>query len=476
MFQKRKWTFLILLVLSVDVFASVRNAEVIYQRARGNRDSYLQIAEELIDSGFYYSSIPFVKEYLNLSKSKKTTKLKLDYILEKIVSYVGVKQFEILPHNILKNSSTPTMRFIRAKKYFRKGKYSLALKMLQSSISSSHPIHPFALQLEGSIYSIQGKHKLSMQAFDQCLSSARKRIFSTDNDYGKKQLEINEEYCKIGKARTYFAAKLYEKADAEYGEFPKNSHIWPEILLEEAWTSFYLKTYNRTLGKLVTYKAPLLDHYFKPEVYVLRSLSYFEMCLYDDATREIETFYKKYLAPSKWLKKYLKANGTRYKTYYEAAINYLNGNLRTSPILLTLLGDITKRTAYGELMDSYLRGRKEIDLVKELPEVKLKRVLVENLRTSLRIQRDLIGAYVRKALLSYYQNIYKTFEDMSYIKLEMLSHRKAKLYQFENDLDRSRGDINYLSRKGHQYFWSFNQEFWVDELGDYVFALKSECK
>ena len=470
-----RFLYVAVLFFIFDAYGSVRNAEVIYQRSKGNRNSYLQISEELINSKLYYSAIPFVKEYLSQSKGKSTN-LKLDYILEKIVSYVGVKQFEILPHSILKNSFTPTIRFIRAKKYFRKGQYSEALKILEKPIAYDHPIHPFALQLEGSIYSIQKNYKLAMQAFDQCLSSARKRIFSSDNKYGKKQLEINEEYCKLGKARTYFAAKLYEKADEEYGKFSKDSYIWPEILLEEAWTSFYLKTFNRTLGKLVTYKAPLLDHYFKPEVDVLRALAYFEMCLYVDATHVIETFYKKYLKPSKWLKSYLKANKTRYKTYYEVSVNYLNSNLRASPILLTLLGDITKRTAYDELMDSYLRGRREIDAVKELPRTKIKRVLVENLRSSLRIQRDLIGAYVRKALLSYYKKIYKTFEDMSYIKLEMLSYKKAKLYQFENDLYRSRGDINYLERQGHQYFWTFNQEFWVDELGDYVFALKPECK
>ena len=32
-----------------------------------------------------------------------------------------------------------------------------------------------------------------------------------------------------------------------------------------------------------------------------------------------------------------------------------------------------------------------------------------------------------------------------------------------------------VERNEKQYFWDFNGEFWADELGDYVFALKSEC-
>ena len=30
--------------------------------------------------------------------------------------------------------------------------------------------------------------------------------------------------------------------------------------------------------------------------------------------------------------------------------------------------------------------------------------------------------------------------------------------------------------RGRLYLWTFNGEFWADELGDYVFSLKSECK
>jgi hypothetical protein len=44
------------------------------------------------------------------------------------------------------------------------------------------------------------------------------------------------------------------------------------------------------------------------------------------------------------------------------------------------------------------------------------------------------------------------------------------------DSGRARGDVAYLRRTDKQYFWTFNGEFWADELGDYVFSLKSECK
>jgi hypothetical protein len=40
--------------------------------------------------------------------------------------------------------------------------------------------------------------------------------------------------------------------------------------------------------------------------------------------------------------------------------------------------------------------------------------------------------------------------------------------------DRTRGNV-IPSRRDDQYYWSFNGEFWNDELGDYVFGLESAC-
>ena len=109
----------------------------------------------------------------------------------------------------------------------------------------------------------------------------------------------------------------------------------------------------------------------------------------------------------------------------------------------------------------------------------MRAILNENLKEALGTQRNLIGSYIRGQLQLYAAQIVKAFEDMSYIKLEVLSKRKAELYEnvISRDGDsRARGNIAHLRRTDKQYFWTFNGEFWADELGDYVFSLKSECR
>jgi hypothetical protein len=65
---------------------------------------------------------------------------------------------------------------------------------------------------------------------------------------------------------------------------------------------------------------------------------------------------------------------------------------------------------------------------------------------------------------------------MAFIKLEMLKRAKDQLLFHKNaSTDRTRGNI-IPSRRDDQFYWSFNGEFWNDELGDYVFGLESRCK
>ena len=135
----------------------------------------------------------------------------------------------------------------------------------------------------------------------------------------------------------------------------------------------------------------------------------------------------------------------------------------------------TKDPAFLELYDNFHSGRKELQYVKRMRNKNFARVLNINLKESMILHRNLIGAYVRKSMHMMARQVDKTMQDMSYIKLEVIRFKKRELYQLANN-NRSRGDIVNLQRTDKQYFWDFNGEFWADELGDYVFTLKSECK
>ncbi|HUP56010.1 MAG TPA: hypothetical protein VM598_01060, partial [Bdellovibrionota bacterium] len=76
----------------------------------------------------------------------------------------------------------------------------------------------------------------------------------------------------------------------------------------------------------------------------------------------------------------------------------------------------------------------------------------------------------------YHQELIADTEKMAFIKLEMLKRAKDQILKRPSrGVDRSWGNVE-PSRRDDQYYWSFNGEFWNDELGDYVFGLESQCK
>ena len=454
-----------------NCFAGVGRSFDFYQAARNKPINLLYAAQELVDSGFYYSSVPLVKEYL--VTARRINSSGLDKVLEKLINEVGIKQFEMLPIKILKRSKAPTIKYILAKKMFRRGKYKQALAYLNGTIPRHHQIKPFALNLEGSLFNFIKNKGNAIAAFKECIS--RSESMMGKGGLKDRQMEINRDFCLVGMGRVYFNNRKYDEAKSVYLDLSKDSYIWPEILFEEAWNSFYLKNYNRALGKLVTYKAPILSYVYNPEVEILNALTYFELCMWDDVNKTIERFYTKYGDAYRIVQKFLSKHRKDYRYYYLLAQSKKDGKVRGEGTLNNMLAFIVRDPVFLEMYDSFKRASNEMSRVDKINN-RYQRYLARQLKTSLTLERDLIGAYVRSSLLDLRNGVQKSLEGMSSIKLEMLKQKKNALYNNREHVTKKRGNIRNLRRTSKQYFWEFNGEFWADELGDYVFSLKSRCE
>ena len=471
--QKILIFILVGLLQTTSASANIKVAWSSLLKSRGNISAYTNVIENLVKEKLYFSSIPYIKEYLINNKGQRNRRL--DFLIDEVITKVGVRQFEVLPSKYLVGTKSPMMNYILAKKYFRVGKYKKTLATLNGTIPGKHPAKPFALLLEGSVFSILKKKRSAEAAFRRCISSSESAMSDATEVSRKRQLKINRDYCILGIPRTQFMKGKYSSANLSYLDLLKSSYVWPEILFEEAWNSFYQRDYNRTLGKLVTYKAPVMDHIFNPEIEVLSALTFLELCLWNDTKKVVNEFYDKYQVPHREMKKFLRKHGKDYKYYYLLSKSIKNGNKGGSKLLSKMMGHILRDPAFIELYKSFHAGRTELKYVKKMTNKPFARILNLNLKESLLLQRNLIGAYVRKSLYMMSNMLDKNMRGMSYIKLEVISRAKDELYEIASG-NRKRGDIKNLQRNDKQYFWTFNGEFWADELGDYVFSLKSECE
>lgn len=461
------------LLITLPAFASYNSAEAIYGKGTISLSGERKTIIELVNSGYYFSAVPWMKNFL--VKNNKTLDKDLESAFDKMIYVTGVKPFETLPEEILSRSRSGNIRYILAKRLFKRNQANEALAEL-NKVNGDHPAYPYVAHMKGTIYSALSKFNEAETQFKDCIRTSESESKDTDSRLQKNQFLLNRDYCIAGFARAQFANKKFQNAELNYLDIQKTSFVWPEILFEEAWTSYYLKNYNRTLGKLVTYKAPVFDFVFKPEVEILKSLTYLKMCLYEDAKKTADDFYSELFQPSKELRSFLNSRGKDYKYFYNLMADHETNKLAPLPIIDSILNSIEKEGAFLEMKGAFTSAIGEYNKLRKERASGFRSNLMKNLKIVLDEYRTVLGAYVRSGMVSKYAELYAAFEGMSYIKLEILALRKEKLYKTDApSKGKKRGDVKYIERNDKQYFWTFNGEFWADELGDYVFALRSEC-
>lgn len=459
-------------LIAPAAFASYEAADRNFGRGTVSLAGYRRTIVELVNDGYYFSTVPWMKDYI--VKTERALDSSMEQALDRMLYHTGVKPFESLPLSALERSRSGNIRYILAKKYFKQGKNQQALDEL-NGINADHPAYPFATHLKATIRSAMNDQKEAESLFRDCISASERKMKSADSVTQKNQLEINRDYCVTGIARVQFARNDFNKAELSYLDISKESFVWPEILFEEAWTSYYLKNYNRTLGKLVSYKAPVFDFIFKPEVEVLKALTYMKMCLYEDARKTADGFYSELLKPSRDLRSFLISRRKDYRYYYNLMADFEDNKPAPLPVIDNILKSVSKDAAYIEMKSALTAAIAEYNQLRKKPKSSMNSNLIKNVRTLADEYRTTLGAYVRAGLVSKYAELYSAFQGMSYIKLEVLAQKKERLYETDVVKGRKRGDVKYIERNDKQYFWTFNGEFWADELGDYVFALRSEC-
>jgi tetratricopeptide (TPR) repeat protein len=358
-----------------------------------------------------------------------------------------------------------------------------------TGISSSSPLWPFALELRGSAFAIQGKDQQAIDDFKACQDEAGAGVKSVQAEREAQDLRAR---CLAGQARTLYQMDRFDEADQVYDRIPKASLVWPDILFEQAWNSFGRHEYNRTLGKLVSYKSPALSFVFNTEVDVLRAQAYLALCLYKDANDVINEFNGKYTQVGEQVKQFVESNASDLPAFYRVGKEALRSSLYTRNEMHRMADRFIRGPYFQNLVASEREVAMESSAVKQFgnrqagvdrtPGHGFPGFLEQVLGWRLKTIRMLGGAFVKNSLLDYHSTLISDFDKMSFIKLEMLKQAKDQLI-YKNSknatpnagAERGRGNV-VPSRRDYQYRWTFNGEFWNDELGDYVFGLESECR
>src|SRR5678816_769601 len=143
---------------------------------------------------------------------------------------------------------------------------------------------------EGVTYVRKYEGRPAVDAFKDILiiGEERPRQYKTDD------IENYKELAQLQMARVFYSTQQFDTSIKYFEKLDQNNYDWAESLFEASW-AYFMKTLNsKALGNIHTLNAPYFENQFYPESMLLKSVIYFNYCLYDQAEEAISDFNEKY--------------------------------------------------------------------------------------------------------------------------------------------------------------------------------------
>ena len=464
------------------------NASVLYFNAYTTEGTHQDAALALLTESVIRSGFPNAASYFYIKTLQTGNKSAIRRILPFLPLMIETVGGDLLRKYVLRytnesdydaNTKTHFLYFL-GKDELLKGAAPKALAAL-TKVSGGAGLMAQAAYLRATAYAMLGQHDNAIASFKACQKMAGKA--ESRNKALRSEFDDLEARCTASLARSYYQKGDHDTAEETYDEIAKSSFVWTDILFEQAWNAYAKNDYNRALGKLVTYRSPSLAFVFNPEVDVLRAQSFLGLCAYDDVNSTVNEFNARYANVGGQMKNFLLKHEHDLPAFYSLARQAYYRKLHTNDMLHRALNRFIRGPYFASLLEQQKAVQVEVGRAQHLGARNggqkfagfLEKVLIWRDRSV----RLLGGMFVRNFMTDIYGDLLTNLDKMSFIKLEMLKHTKTSLERkqvmSEDEDGKLKRGLADPERRDYQYFWTFNGEFWADELGDYVFALESQC-
>ena len=368
--------------------------------------------------------------------------------------------------------------YLKGRKLYEEDELSESSSYFQQ-ISPQSELYIKARYFEGVINQRRGKLKTAVLAFRDVMQSEP----DISNAWQMKQANRIKDLSLMNVARIYYGLSRFDNADNYYAMMPRESALWAESLFERGWTNFMLNDLNQTLGLLLTVQSPYFNKdEFLPEVTLLRALTYFNLCEYDEVAYILDDFKASYVPMLNELEIFLepyRGDGRKladqaYREYFLAGKN--DTTLPRSLFARTLRNsDLAALVRHMDMLDQ------ETEQIEEQKSA-WRDVVGEGLKS--RIEADRQRYEKRAGLLFLRELAYQreALQELLYqadtIEFEVVDAQRMN-YEFRM----SNPEVNALSDQPIDFatdpftiYWPFNGEFWRDELGYYEYAEYGSCQ
>lgn len=263
--------------------------------------------------------------------------------------------------------------------------------------------------------------------------------------------------CRLALARVLYELEEYDDALRIYSsvEVPELSTAEASLFLEQAWTSYWLRDFRKTMGILYALEAPSYRDFHAPEKFLLRSLVYMNLCHYIPAKREIRRFRFRFQEPLDSIRRRI--------------------DLRED--------DVLRRAALqdgqiGRMADYRRMVRREADRIDTIGGAWIETGLDEQLRRIYELALRRADLRLEAALTDEARRIAEElveFEEQMYLldyEVGLAIYRRLRK---EDARRQTEADDLSIPKGGDRVYYEFVDEFWNDELPKYDFFIENRC-
>ena len=338
-------------------------------------------------------------------------------------------------------------------------------------------------------------------------------------------------------ARLQFQTGDYKTAFRTYLKVGKNHPEWPQAMIEQAWAQILSGDYEGAAGNMFSLHTDFFKNTFAPESYIVRAVSYLNLCQFGDGARVVTNLKHRY-APAQAQMQTYQAKHKGPLDAYETVKAFLKNadskeidglprpliwQLARHPAFLTEQQEINSLeeeiTAFNNVSLDLLKREKflldeqnkirekivamkkdlkpnesldEIDsLEKRLISYNLQHGIIKKLRTSMkdvrsaglaRIDKEktehkkMASAALTNRLSEMLATLTTSLDQTDVLQYELFAGAGEHLrYQAAGGEIKPTENPGLKPEENKQLKWEFKGEVWEDELGHYRSSLKNVC-
>ncbi len=461
---------------------------------------HYEMGRALYEAGYYQSALNHFDMVLQAGPASKEYDLTLQYLVLIGRELPGEpRRYSRIYENYLNKFPTevnPTLTsevgYLLGMAAYRESKLDDVVFFV-GHVAEDSPYYPKSRYLEGVTYVRQNKGQPALDSFKEVLrwldAKAQKENLSSDElrlrEYtlaalGRVFYQVGSTLWKMGEREK--AANSWSTSIKYYNAFSRDSRMWLDALFEASWAYYRVDNFGKALGLLLTLNSPFFADKYHPEAMLLQATIYYTNCHYDRVV-DILSDYKATYDPLKKQVDTLVSRLFQPEEVYDFLHMVQNADKESyDPTLQLVLEasvedrDLRRGLAYIDMLDD---EKKRIQDNKSIATTTLGQNMIQEIEAARMLSIVEAGKKGKQRL----ERLQEELRDLSNraldIEIETTEKYAARVELKEQDpnalLEFERQVNEVMKADDEHLFWTFDGEYWRDELGYYWYYISSRC-